>query len=171
VASRSRTCDGCGFPPFDSFGACQAEGPCEPGHTEEDTVPCGWCGSQARMRSRGADCQWGDWVPSEMCQDEGSCDPNGAPEQVSRSCGNCNSGTQATTRTCSPSCAFQYGAWGACTGASGCSPGSDKAETVGGCGNGTVWLEYTCNSSCQWVQGGNCCTANSNCNCTASGCN
>lgn len=170
TAKRSRTCDGCGYPPFGPFGECQGEGPCAQGEVEYDTVPCGWCGYRERTRTCGTNCQWGSWVESPSCLEQGQCDPNSESQQISRGCGNCNTGTQTATRTCSSSCEYQYGPWSACMAVSGCTPGATKANTVASCGAGTVWLEHTCSGECAWVPGEHCCSTNGDCNCDSNGC-
>jgi len=167
--SRSRTCDGCGFPSWGEFGSCEGEGPCTPGAVGRKLLSCGWCGSQERTRTCQNDCQWGEWGQPGACQDQGDCDPNSGPQEIGRDCGNCGSGTQTAVTSCSASCELQVGEWGSCTGSTGCSPGDVKAHSVDQCGNGAaVWVESTCSSSCAWVEGDFCCSSQSNCD--ASGC-
>jgi hypothetical protein len=73
------------------------------------------------------------------------CTPD-ETESETRACGACDTGTEERTRTCEASCAWSgWSAWGACTGASGCTPGSTRA-----CPNGEPCGHQTCSSSCTW---------------------
>lgn len=103
---------------------CQGAGMCGVcANGQEETRPCGRCGSQGRRCNNGS---WGNWG---ACGGEGICDA-GARE----ACGNCG------TRTCNAQCQ-----WGGCEGGGVCAPGETTAMgTCGQCG----WR--TCNQQCQW---------------------
>jgi hypothetical protein len=142
---------GCGW-----TGVCESEGACSPG----DTRACGNCG----VERCGGNCQW-----SGTCENQGLCKP-GASEAcgncgtrsctasctwagcsgegpcqagATQRCGHCNLGS----RTCSDACKWPT----ACTGDTGCTPGT-TAEACGECG------VNTCTSSCVFAcSTPNCC--------------
>lgn len=125
-------------------GTCAGAGECSPGALESGG-PCGACGTQRRTCLD--TCVWDAFT----CVGEGECTA-GAMESLAQSCGSCAE-QRARTRTCSPSCTWAaWGEWGACSTASGCTPGTDDGETVacGRCGSGTQSRTRACDATCAW---------------------
>lgn len=125
---------------------------CEPGTTETQQLPCGLCntGTQRAARSCGTDCRWGTPEPSGECTDvTAACEPG---EEMAESRG-CECGrTQARTLTCSDSCTWVGGEWGACdlTGVE-CQPGMTQTQTVACASCGTRTQQRSCAAdSCSW---------------------
>jgi hypothetical protein len=97
----------------------------------------------------------GPTLPDASCS--GECVP-GQTEDETQACGRCDSGTRTRSRACGPDCTWgAFGAFGACTGESGCSPGDTRSS---GC------TREVCNSSCDWADGTECRPDD----CTTSGC-
>jgi hypothetical protein len=138
--------------------ACAGEGVCVAGTTDMGSQMCGTCGTGTQTRTRTCDtatCQWSAWTDWSTCAGGGSgvCTP-GQTDTDTQPCGRCNSGTHTRTRTCDVASGCNWGAWGAfgaCTGESGCVPG----DTRTGCdldssGNPTPCGVQTCTASCTW---------------------
>lgn len=135
-----------------TWETCSGGGECTVGEVQTDTVVCGNCGSQARRRTCGSECAWGDWENVGACIGQGECAPGGTPQQHTVPCGT-KCGAQTETRTCTATCS--WGAWtpvGTCTGEGSCSPGAVQAASSVACGacNGTQARRQVCNSSCGW---------------------
>ena len=72
--------------------------------------------------------------------------PSSSKPSATRSCGNCNLGTQTQTVNCNNGAWEALGDWSACSGGGECSPGAEK---VIACSSGPDGAER-CNDSCQW---------------------
>lgn len=124
--------------PTPDTGPCGAGAACAPGEVQSG-VTCGMCGTEER--TCGSDCAWGAW----SCVGEGVC-VAGTTQTDTQACGACNSGTRTRTRTCSSSCTWgSWSSYGACSGATGCAPGSTTA-----CANGDSCGHRVCQSDCTW---------------------
>ncbi|HTU61744.1 MAG TPA: hypothetical protein VMF89_24980, partial [Polyangiales bacterium] len=122
--------------------------------TDTPMLPCGWCntGTQRATRTCGEDCRWSTPEPSGQCSNvTAACEP-GAEKPDSRGC-ECGR-TQTRTLTCSDTCTWVEGAWGACElSAVECLPGDTMPETQAcECGR-TQSRTATCSDTCTWTRG------------------
>lgn len=160
-ATRSVACGNCGTKmqrcedgTWRDVAACSGEGQCAAGAVDMMPPMCGSGGLCTSSRTCSATCSWGPYgAPScSGCVD-------GTVQMEMQACGQCNTGTQTRTRTCS-GCTFgAFGDWGTCTGTTGCVPGTIEMESqaCGACG--TQSRTRTCNSSCafeSWTAFGAC---------------
>ncbi len=108
---------------------------CTPG--DEETLPCGDCGSTRRLCNNG-----GRWEPFDSCAGEGECTPGDERVTV---CGDCGSAPEV----CGLGCAWESA--GQCTGEGECSRGeTDRLP----CRDG---FEFRiCDNACQWGEFGAC---------------
>ena len=130
---------------------------CDPG--EQQTRPCGKCGTQ--VRTCNDDCTWGDWGP---CQGEGVCIPgtseycelNGIPGEkvcqdncqwgVCVQTGECHPGETRTCGNCGTQTCDSTGHWGPCQNQGECTPGDTKiCVSDQGCQH-----TIECLANCQW---------------------
>ena len=139
-------------------------GSCTLPEREEMREDCGECKNgkriRARIRKRTSQCTWGEWEAWGECQGPAEeCKP-GSPQTAMQVCGNCNTGMQTRTRSCSPTtCTWgEYGAWSDCTGASTeCK--ADDVQTMqvdcGPCNTGKAVRTRTCSpTTCTWGEYG-----------------
>ena len=126
-----------------SAGVCTGELSEVCGLGDEDTVACGFCGTQTRSCTEG--CQWGEFG---VCVGEGVC-AAGDSEEETQPCGQC--GLSTRVRTCSEGCAWsEWSEWGECVESGTCAPGEVESE-AGSCGNcGTQERNRVCGDTCEW---------------------
>jgi hypothetical protein len=92
--TQERTCDGCNW---NSWGACQNQGPCASGQTE--TGNCGDCGTHDRTCQ--GNCQWGSWSTCEGPDPLTPCD-SGQPGLCAEGQLLCTSGNHVCEQTVFP---------------------------------------------------------------------
>jgi len=138
--TQMQMCDAGGT--WQDVGGCEDQGVCTPGALETIPGTCGWCGM--RQHTCMPDCSWS----TEVCVAEGMCDP-GTTDTEMESCGLCMSGTHTRSRTCTSTCDWgAFDAWGACTGETGCMPGTIETDSLP-CGMcGTQDRTRTCQDDC-----------------------
>ncbi|MEM9069993.1 MAG: hypothetical protein AAGE52_15880 [Myxococcota bacterium] len=128
--------------------ACNGEGACMPGATENEMQACGGCGdgTQLRTRSCGATCAWGAWGAWGACTGGATECTVGEMEMETRACGNCDAGSQTRTRSCSAACVWDtWSAWSTCAGGGACAPGATRP-----CANGDSCGAEVCDGTCTW---------------------
>lgn len=79
------------------------------------------------------------------------CTPGDIATNV-QACGDCLTGTQTQTKTCTEACTWgPFGAFGECTGVTAaCSPGTPGSQSVACPCGGTKSQARTCTESCEW---------------------